>query len=79
MAASAAIIGMVVGVEIEEADMLTVKVQLSATDSAVTVFFDENLGDVGTVAFDVFVHFFFTVDKHYDVGVQLDIDLFAEV
>ncbi len=62
----------VVRIKIEEANVLTVEVEFCHTYGTVTVLFNENLGDVWSLSFFVFVHLVFTVNKHYNVGVLLD-------
>ncbi|MNL55047.1 hypothetical protein D3C87_1784260 [compost metagenome] len=57
-------------VERHEAETFRVEVELDAADWTVTVFSDNEVGDILTLRLGVVVRF--AVDKHNDVGILLD-------
>ncbi len=56
-------------IQIKEADVFAVKVELGPADRAMTVLFDADLGDIWSLGWLVFVHLVFAVNKHHDVSV----------
>ena len=60
---------LMMGIKIEEADVLAVKVELGTADCTMTVLFDEYLSDIWSFGRLVFVLLVFTVNEHDDVSV----------
>ena len=57
-------------IEVHEANMLTIKVEFSHTNGTVTVFFNENFGNVRSLR--LFINFVLAMNEHDNVSILFD-------